>query len=122
MNQRSGNGPNPAPGYAPDWFGRPAIFSLACLLAIAVIALAFTSGKGGPALYVTAVAALLLIAAAVWLWWPAQAGPIPLRDALAAIRDFPSPLGTYSFDENRNPLHTPQPMPPQPPAHRRRHV
>lgn len=85
MNQRSGNGPNPAPGYAPDWFGRPAIFSLACLLAIAVIALAFTSGKGGPALYVTAVAALLLIAAAVWLWWPAQAGPIPLRDALAAI-------------------------------------
>ena len=33
--------------------------------------------------------------------------PAAIRDALAAIRDFPSPLGNYSFDENRNPVHTP---------------
>jgi branched-chain amino acid transport system substrate-binding protein len=30
-----------------------------------------------------------------------------IRDALAAIQDFPSPLGNYSFDENRNPVHEP---------------
>ncbi len=36
-----------------------------------------------------------------------SADPAAIRDALAAIRDFPSPLGTYSFDENRNPVHTP---------------
>ncbi len=30
-----------------------------------------------------------------------------IRDALAAIRDFPSPLGIFSFDENRDPLHEP---------------
>ena len=33
--------------------------------------------------------------------------PAAIRDALAAITDFPSPLGNYSFDENRNPVHTP---------------
>ena len=30
-----------------------------------------------------------------------------VRDALAAIQNFPSPLGDFSFDENRNPVHTP---------------
>lgn len=30
-----------------------------------------------------------------------------VRDALAAIEDFPSPLGLYSFDEDRNPVHDP---------------
>lgn len=30
-----------------------------------------------------------------------------VRDALAAITDFPSPLGMFSFDENRNPVHDP---------------
>jgi len=30
-----------------------------------------------------------------------------VRDALAAIKDFASPLGSYSFDENRNPVHDP---------------
>ncbi|HRX04845.1 MAG TPA: ABC transporter substrate-binding protein, partial [Anaerolineae bacterium] len=36
-----------------------------------------------------------------------SADPAAIRDALAAITDFPSPLGTYSFDANRNPVHTP---------------
>lgn len=30
-----------------------------------------------------------------------------IRDALAEITDFPSPLGLFSFDENRNPVHAP---------------
>jgi len=30
-----------------------------------------------------------------------------VRDALAAIQDFPTPLGTFSFDADRNPVHTP---------------
>ncbi len=30
-----------------------------------------------------------------------------VRDALAAIKDFNSPLGVFSFDENRNPVHDP---------------
>jgi len=30
-----------------------------------------------------------------------------VRDSLAAIADFESPLGTFSFDENRNPVHPP---------------
>ncbi len=30
-----------------------------------------------------------------------------IRDALAAITDFPTPLGNYAFDENRNPVHPP---------------
>ncbi len=30
-----------------------------------------------------------------------------IRDALAAIEDFPSPLGLFSFDENRDPVHDP---------------
>lgn len=30
-----------------------------------------------------------------------------IRDALAEIVDFPSPLGLFSFDENRNPIHPP---------------
>lgn len=30
-----------------------------------------------------------------------------VRDALAAIEDFESPLGTFSFDENRDPVHDP---------------
>lgn len=30
-----------------------------------------------------------------------------IRDALAAIQDFPSPLGLFSFDEDRNPVHDP---------------
>jgi branched-chain amino acid transport system substrate-binding protein len=33
--------------------------------------------------------------------------PAAIRDALGQIRDFPSPLGTFSFDENRNPVHAP---------------
>jgi len=30
-----------------------------------------------------------------------------VRDALASIEDFESPLGSFSFDENRNPVHDP---------------
>jgi branched-chain amino acid transport system substrate-binding protein len=30
-----------------------------------------------------------------------------IRDALAGIKDFASPLGNFSFDENRNPVHEP---------------
>ncbi|MCA9882024.1 MAG: ABC transporter substrate-binding protein [Anaerolineae bacterium] len=30
-----------------------------------------------------------------------------IRDALAAIQDFPSPLGLFSFAEDRNPIHDP---------------
>ena len=30
-----------------------------------------------------------------------------IRDTLAEIVDFPSPLGLFSFDENRNPVHAP---------------
>jgi branched-chain amino acid transport system substrate-binding protein len=30
-----------------------------------------------------------------------------IRDALAAIEAFPSPLGEFAFDENRNPVHEP---------------
>lgn len=30
-----------------------------------------------------------------------------VRDALAEITDFPSPLGVFSFDEDRNPVHDP---------------
>lgn len=30
-----------------------------------------------------------------------------IRDALAEIVEFPSPLGLFSFDENRNPIHEP---------------
>lgn len=30
-----------------------------------------------------------------------------IREALAGITDFPSPLGLFSFDENRNPVHAP---------------
>lgn len=30
-----------------------------------------------------------------------------IRDALAEIEDFPSPLGYFSFDEDRNPVHDP---------------
>ncbi|RMG87157.1 MAG: ABC transporter substrate-binding protein [Chloroflexi bacterium] len=30
-----------------------------------------------------------------------------IRDALASIEDFDSPLGLFSFDENRNPVHDP---------------
>ncbi|MEO8607045.1 MAG: ABC transporter substrate-binding protein [Chloroflexota bacterium] len=30
-----------------------------------------------------------------------------VRDALAAIKDFDSPLGVFSFDETRNPVHDP---------------
>jgi len=33
--------------------------------------------------------------------------PADVRDALAAITDFDSPLGMFSFDENRNPVHEP---------------
>lgn len=36
-----------------------------------------------------------------------SADPAAIRDALAAISDFPSPLGTFSFDANRNPIHAP---------------
>jgi branched-chain amino acid transport system substrate-binding protein len=30
-----------------------------------------------------------------------------IRDALALIKDFPTPLGVFSFDEARDPLHSP---------------
>jgi len=36
-----------------------------------------------------------------------SAEPAAIRDALAAIVDFDSPLGLFSFDENRNPVHDP---------------
>lgn len=32
---------------------------------------------------------------------------VAVRDALAGITDFDTPLGTYSFDEDRNPIHAP---------------
>jgi branched-chain amino acid transport system substrate-binding protein len=48
----------------------------------------------------------------VWLYATAircgdSAEPAAIRDALAAIREFPSPLGLFSFDENRDPVHDP---------------
>lgn len=52
-----------------------------------------------------AYTAMWIMARAIW-----DAGstePAAIRDALAAIQDFPSPLGTFSFDENRNPVHDP---------------
>jgi branched-chain amino acid transport system substrate-binding protein len=30
-----------------------------------------------------------------------------VRDALAAVVDYPTPLGNFSFDETRNPVHDP---------------
>ncbi len=33
--------------------------------------------------------------------------PAAIRDSLAAVEDFNSPLGIFSFDANRNPIHTP---------------
>jgi branched-chain amino acid transport system substrate-binding protein len=33
--------------------------------------------------------------------------PAAIRDALAAITDFNSPLGSFSFDADRNPVHIP---------------
>ncbi len=37
----------------------------------------------------------------------ASADPAAVRDALAATADFDSPLGMFSFDEERNPVHDP---------------
>ncbi len=36
-----------------------------------------------------------------------SADPGAVRDALAAIKDYPTPLGAFSFDEDRNPVHIP---------------
>ncbi len=36
-----------------------------------------------------------------------SADPADIRDALAEIEDFPTPLGSFSFDEDRNPVHEP---------------
>jgi branched-chain amino acid transport system substrate-binding protein len=36
-----------------------------------------------------------------------SADPADIRDALAAIEGFDSPLGSFSFDEDRNPVHDP---------------
>lgn len=36
-----------------------------------------------------------------------SAEPAAIRDALANIKDFPTPLGNFSFDANRDPVHTP---------------
>lgn len=36
-----------------------------------------------------------------------SAEPLAIRDALAAIEGFNSPLGSFSFDESRNPVHDP---------------
>lgn len=36
-----------------------------------------------------------------------SADPADIRDAMAAIADFETPLGVFSFDENRNPVHDP---------------
>ncbi len=33
--------------------------------------------------------------------------PVAIRDALAGIEDFASPLGDFSFAEDRNPIHDP---------------
>ncbi|MCP4143272.1 MAG: ABC transporter substrate-binding protein [Chloroflexi bacterium] len=33
--------------------------------------------------------------------------PATIRDELAAIKDFDSPLGLFNFDDNRNPVHDP---------------
>lgn len=33
--------------------------------------------------------------------------PVAIRDALAAIQDFATPLGDFSFGEDRNPIHDP---------------
>jgi branched-chain amino acid transport system substrate-binding protein len=48
----------------------------------------------------------------VWLFATAlrcadSADPGDVRDALAAITDYPTPLGGFSFDEDRNPVHDP---------------
>jgi branched-chain amino acid transport system substrate-binding protein len=37
----------------------------------------------------------------------ASADPAAVRDAMATITDFDSPLGVFSFDEDRNPVHEP---------------
>lgn len=49
---------------------------------------------------------------AVWLYATAircgdSADPATIRDQLAAIQAFNSPLGLFSFDENRDPIHDP---------------
>jgi branched-chain amino acid transport system substrate-binding protein len=36
-----------------------------------------------------------------------SAEPAAVRDALAAIKDFPTALGSFSFDADRNPVHEP---------------
>lgn len=36
-----------------------------------------------------------------------SADPVAVRDALAGVVDFDSPLGMFSFDEERNPVHDP---------------
>jgi branched-chain amino acid transport system substrate-binding protein len=36
-----------------------------------------------------------------------SADPAAVRDALAAVVDYPTPLGSFSFDETRNPVHEP---------------
>lgn len=36
-----------------------------------------------------------------------SAEPVAVRDALAGIADFDSPLGMFAFDEERNPVHEP---------------
>lgn len=36
-----------------------------------------------------------------------SADPVDIRDALAGIEDFASPLGSFSFDSDRNPVHDP---------------
>lgn len=52
-----------------------------------------------------AYTATWLLARAIW-----DAGstePAAIRDALAALSNVPGPLGNFSFDENRNPVHEP---------------
>jgi branched-chain amino acid transport system substrate-binding protein len=49
---------------------------------------------------------------AVWLFATAircadSAEPAAIRETLAAIREFDSPLGLFSFDDNRDPVHDP---------------
>lgn len=36
-----------------------------------------------------------------------SADPAKIRDAMAAIKDFNTPLGNFSFDDTRNPVHQP---------------
>lgn len=100
-------------------FNSPKLAEIACLVEGAISGAAWNIGNPAPenTAFVEAYRAeyggdpdqfVAQAYTAAWLMATAiknagSADPAAIRDALAAITDFPSPLGTYSFDENRNP-------------------